>query len=311
MKYLIPLILLMIHFSLITFQALDTYAREHNEKKEYVFDRNPVQFSETIGTKYMFKKEISSEKSIRFVTKEIEGIVINEPPVVKRSFFAGPTYFGNVSDEKIAFLTFDDGPSKNTEIILDLLKIEGIKATFFVNGKRGDYEKSLYKRIVDEGHAIGNHTYSHDYSIIYKSKEAFLEDFRKLESLLIETIGFAPKLMRFPGGSNNSISQRYGGKDIMNEIVGMMTELGYLHTDWNVDSQDSLSNNRSKKEIIEQVVDSTNGKNELVILFHDSKPKTTTPEALVEIIEDLRNQNFRFEIMDENSFFTQFLSAKK
>ncbi len=252
------------------------------------------------------------QENIRFisVSKEIDGIIIQEPPTEKKSFYSGPTYHGNVSNEKIVYLTFDDGPSKNTEVILDLLKNEGISATFFVNGKSGTFEIELYKRIIAEGHAIGNHTYSHDYSLIYQSKKEFLEDFLKLEDLLVETIGFAPKLMRFPGGSNNTISHRYGGKNIMKEIVETMTALGYHHTDWNVDSKDSALLHPSKDDIVEQVLQNLNGKNELVVLFHDSHPKTTTPEALKEVIFEFKKQNYQFEAMNENSYFIQYLSME-
>lgn len=248
------------------------------------------------------------EERNTYLIKELQ-VIEPSKEIVYSSYSLGNTFFGNVRYEKIVYLTFDDGPSKNTEVILDILQAEGVLATFFVNGRTGKYERSVYKRIVSEGHTIGNHTYSHNYSEIYKSKKDFLEDFKKLENLLIETVGFAPKLMRFPGGSNNTVSHRVGGRTIMNEIVSTMTELGYIHSDWNVDSTDALVKLQTKKHLIEEVTRHSKGQNELNILFHDSNAKTTTPEALRSIILEFKKQNYRFEKMTENSFFVQFNSA--
>lgn len=208
------------------------------------------------------------------------------------------------SKEKIAFLTFDDGPSKNTEQILDILKDYGIKATFYVNGTKST---DIYKRIVNEGHAIGNHTYSHDYSKIYKSVDAFFEDFYKLENVIYEATGVKPKVVRLPGGSNNQVSWKHGGKGLMSEITKELVKRGYSYFDWNVDSADASTGVLAKDKIVKNVVNGCKGKNTVNILMHSSAAKTTTVEALPEIIEQLTEMGFRFEITKPNSFAPRFL----
>ncbi|MBO4461285.1 MAG: polysaccharide deacetylase family protein, partial [Lachnospiraceae bacterium] len=104
---------------------------------------------------------------------------------------------------KKVYLTFDDGPSHNTELILDILKEYNVKATFFVIGRNDEYSKSLYKRIVDEGHTIALHSYTHRYSSIYASLDAYKEDLQKISDLVYDATGVRSKFIRFPGGSSN------------------------------------------------------------------------------------------------------------
>lgn len=200
---------------------------------------------------------------------------------------------------KTAYLTFDDGPSINTPAVLDILKECGIKATFFVIGNNTEFGKSMYRRIVQEGHAIGNHTYSHNYSVIYSSKDAFWRDVEKLNDLIYEATGVRPKILRFPGGSNNHVSWKYSGKDFMKELVEEADLYGYQYFDWNVSSTDAVEKTRSKQEIINAVLEGVKDKKEAVILFHDSATKTTTVEALPVIIEELKKQGFVFKTLSE------------
>lgn len=222
-------------------------------------------------------------------------VVTSNPHVVK-----GDT----PTNEKIAFLTFDDGPSSNTKKILDILKQYGIKATFYVNGTKST---DIYKRIVNEGHVIGNHTYSHDYSKIYQSVDAFFEDFYKLEDIIYETTGIRPKIVRLPGGSNNQVSWKYGGKGLMSEITKELIARGYSYFDWNVDSADASATVVEKDKIVKNVINGCKGKNTVNILMHNSSPKTTTVEALPEIIEELQKMGFRFEVTTPTSFAPRFL----
>jgi peptidoglycan/xylan/chitin deacetylase (PgdA/CDA1 family) len=96
----------------------------------------------------------------------------------------------------------------------------------------------MYKRIVDEGHQLGNHSYTHNYSSIYRSVQSFIDDFLRLENLLQSATGVSPKIVRYPGGSNNTVSHRAGGPGIMRQIVSEMARRGYAHCDWNVDARD-------------------------------------------------------------------------
>ncbi|MBZ9686768.1 polysaccharide deacetylase [Clostridium estertheticum] len=201
--------------------------------------------------------------------------------------------------EKEVYLTFDDGPSQNTSKVLKILKDIDINATFFVNGHPG-YE-DVYKQIISQGNVIGNHTYSHDYKTEYSSILSYNQDVDKLNSYL-EGIGIPkPTLMRFPGGSNNTISNNYGGKDIMNQLIKEAIRKGYQYIDWNVCSGDSDKTTESKDVIIDNVMRGVKGMKFIVILLHDSKPKTTTAEALPIIIKNLKEQGYVFKTLSINS----------
>ncbi|WP_164716653.1 polysaccharide deacetylase family protein [Paenibacillus whitsoniae] len=207
---------------------------------------------------------------------------------------------------KMAYLTFDDGPSENTERILAILRKYGIRATFFVIGNSSDEGKRLYRRIHADGHVIGNHTYSHNYQVVYSSVQAFAKDTERLETLLEQTIGVRPALLRYPGGSNNLVSLHYGGKQIMPRIIHEMTRKGYDYIDWNVSSTDAARTVQPKREIIDAVLSASRTKKEAVILMHDVKVKTTTVEALPEIIEGLVKQGFHFDVLSRASFHYHF-----
>lgn len=202
-------------------------------------------------------------------------------------------------EEKEVYLTFDDGPSENTSKVLKILKDNDALATFFVNGHSG-YD-DVYKQIINQGSIIGNHTYSHDYKTVYSSITAYNEDVDKLNSFL-EGIGIQrPTLMRFPGGSNNTVSNNYGGKDIMNKLTKEQIKRGYQYIDWNVSSGDSAKITESKDVILENVMRGSKGMKSIVILFHDSKPKTTTVEALPIIIKNLKDLGYVFKTLSINS----------
>ena len=201
------------------------------------------------------------------------------------------------TEKKIAYLTFDDGPSKNTSEILDILKSYDIKATFFVNGKPAF--KDIYIRMNKEGHSIGNHTYCHEYNEIYTSIEDFKSDVNKLNRLLME-YGIRPNhMLRFPGGSNNTVSKKYGG-EIMDELVQVMSEEGYKYYDWNVTSGDAARQCLSKEEIVQNVINGCKGKNNCIILFHDLNPKISTVEALPDVIEYLLKENYEFKVLNNS-----------
>ncbi len=210
----------------------------------------------------------------------------------------------NAKGDKIAYLTFDDGPSKNTVKILDFLKLNNIKATFFVIY----YENSddIYKRIVDEGHTLAIHSMTHNYSAIYRNTNTFMQDIEKLSNHLFSVTGVKPNVFRFPGGSNNRISIRYGGHNLMNQIIPKVEEAGYTYFDWNVDSRDADKNVQDKEVIVQSVLEGAKDKTSAIILMHDAAPKTTTVEALPEVIEGLRAQGFLFEQLTPNSPLVQF-----
>lgn len=206
--------------------------------------------------------------------------------------------------DKIAYLTFDDGPSFNTIKILDILRDNDIKATFFVNGR--PEQKEIYKRMVSEGHTIGNHTYSHDYAAVYKTIEGFEQEKQKLDNLIFEFTGFKPVILRFPGGSNNQVSYRYGGKDFMDRLTAYEKQHGIKYFDWNVSSTDASVTTQARDVIISEVLKGAKNKKQAIILMHDSNPKTTTVQALPAIIKGLRDQGFKFSVLTPQSATVQF-----
>lgn len=209
-----------------------------------------------------------------------------------------------VKSDKVAYLTFDDGVSKNTPLILDILQKNNAKATFFVTGESNP---ELLLRMKKEGHSIGNHTYSHDYSSIYSSTEQFWKDFDKEEDYLESVLGYRPNLMRFPGGSNNTVSQKYNNGNIMNILTSQAKEKGYLYFDWNVSSGDASSVKASKTEIYNNVITGAKGKKEIVVLMHQTAPKDTTVAALDDMIVQLQSEGYTMEALTDTSFCPQFL----
>ena len=218
-------------------------------------------------------------------------------------------YKERLANTKIAYLTFDDGPSSNTLAILKILKQYDIKATFFVNGH--PELRSLYKQISDNGHALANHTYSHEYKDVYNSADNFNHDVKKLDTFLTEITGKQPNhILRYPGGSNNTISHSYGGKEIMTNVISHMNKEGYTYFDWNVDSTDASTFRQDKNKIVHAVLTESRQTKHAVILMHDLNPKTTTVQALPEVIEGLKSQGFRFDVLSENTYAPQFNVVK-
>ncbi len=181
---------------------------------------------------------------------------------------------------KTMYLTFDDGPSEeNTAAILDILKERNIKATFFVVGENVEKHPEVARRIVEEGHTIGIHCYSHDYRKIYQSADSYLEDFQKARDAVHEATGVEVKMFRFPGGSINSYN-----KNVHEEIIEKMTGNGYIYFDWNASLEDAVKNSTPEK-IVQNALDSTLGRRKVVMLGHDIVYNTTL--CLEEILDSL------------------------
>ncbi|PXV93540.1 peptidoglycan/xylan/chitin deacetylase (PgdA/CDA1 family) [Lachnotalea glycerini] len=211
----------------------------------------------------------------------------------------------NEIEETIVYLTFDDGPSENTSSILDILKEHNVKATFFVTGKETDEAKALYKRIVDEGHTLGMHSYSHQYSEIYNSVESFANDERKLRDLLYEVTGVIPTLYRFPGGSSNLVSNID-----MTEFIKYLKSEGITYFDWNVASGDAASQNVDVDTLVNNVLNDVGLYHTSVVLMHDTTEKTTSVEALGKIIESIQALGIEMRPLDENVPPVQHIKAE-
>lgn len=191
------------------------------------------------------------------------------------------------------YLTFDDGPCIYTPQILDILKNYNVKATFFVTAQKPDYAY-LMKRIVDEGHTIAAHTYSHLYDI-YVSSEAYFDDLNKINNLIFEQTGTRTAILRFPGGSSNIISKNYK-EGIMSELVPATLQKGYVYFDWNIDSGDASTSRPDK--IVKNVTGSLkNGNN--IVLMHDMKSSQIT--ALPQIIEYCYSNGYKFAPLSDGT----------
>ncbi|MBD5524035.1 MAG: polysaccharide deacetylase [Lachnospiraceae bacterium] len=182
------------------------------------------------------------------------------------------------------YLTFDDGPSSNTNRILDILAEYDVKATFFVVGKEEEEYQVLYKRIVDEGHTLAMHSYSHKYNEIYQSLESYSADLSKLQEFLYDTTGVWCRYCRFPGGSSNTVS-----RVDMHELIAYLDEQDMSYFDWNISSGDAMSSSISPDEIIRNCTAKLRNYDEAIILMHDAAEKNSTVKALPELIETIQS----------------------
>ncbi len=180
------------------------------------------------------------------------------------------------------YLTFDDGPSIYTDDILDILDRYGVKATFFVVGKETDSAKKSMQDIVERGHTLGMHSYSHKYNEIYESVESFAEDFTKLRNYLYEVTGVECKFYRFPGGSSNTVS-----RPDVREFAMYLEQQGIRFYDWNIASGDGGRELLSVETLTENSLQGIEEFGTSIILMHDSANKRTTVEALPIIIENI------------------------
>lgn len=193
-------------------------------------------------------------------------------------------------NKKIAYLTFDDGPSKITPEILDVLKNYDVKATFFVIGNLAEQNSDTIRRMYEEGHAIGNHSYSHRYKTIYKNTTNFLNELKTTEKVLKNILGeeFETKIIRFPGGSFGNKKAAFR-KAVVNN--------GYSYYDWNALNGDAEGHNIPKNKLVQRLKNTSNGQKKLIVLMHDMGAKKTTVAALPEIIEYLQQSGYEFDVL--------------
>lgn len=203
-----------------------------------------------------------------------------------------------LKEQKTVYFTFDDGPSHNTEKILDILKEENIKATFFVCAQECDDADSpaLLRRILAEGHEIGLHSYTHDFKKIYSSLDCYLDDLNAINDYIIEATGYRASIVRFPGGSGTSNASRALIKKISSEI----TRRGYCFYDWDIDSGDAISRS-SSETLAAKITGGTKNRDRVIVLMHDNPAQKTTPDALKLAIPELRKQGYTFDKLYNNA----------
>lgn len=184
----------------------------------------------------------------------------------------------DASQEKIVYLTFDDGPGAYTEQLLGILDHYDVKVTFFVTNQDPEYE-NLVGEAYRRGHTIGLHSFSHDYGI-YRSQEAYYEDLQLIYNFCKEQTGESPRIVRFPGGSSNGISERYC-YGIMTSLSESVEEYGFLYCDWNVSSGD-MEDAVTADAVASNVIKGIREKDVSVVLQHDTLDYSV--EAVSQII---------------------------
>ena len=241
------------------------------------------------------KEEISDKKYKKIYTvNDSSGnqticertVTLIEPPKV------------NPSKNGVIYLTFDDGPSANTTPkILDILKKQNVKATFFILNYSSANEY-LVKRIVDEWHSIGIHGYSHNYKEIYTSEKNYLENLDKLQEKIKKTTGVTTNITRFPGGSSNTVSKF--NKGIMTRLTKLVEAKGYKYYDWNIESGDS-GGAKTKEDVYNNVIKYLSKKRANVVLMHDFSSNNKTINALNDIINYGKNNGYTFEAINDET----------
>lgn len=210
------------------------------------------------------------------------GAVTNEKPETQKT--------------KKVYLTFDDGPSKETKKVLDVLKKKNVKATFYVIGREDDFSQSMYKRIVKEGHTLGMHSYSHIYQELYGSLEGFQKDFQKISDMLFDVTGVRSMYYRFPGGSGNSM-MTFPIKEYNSFLAGQ----GVTYQDWNVIAANGTTDHVSQKEMVQSIMDGVARYDTSIVLMYDSADKKMTAKSLGAIIDNLQAGGYELLSIDENT----------
>ena len=205
-------------------------------------------------------------------------------------FYAPRPYQATGTADKTIYLTFDDGPSERTDEVLDILKQEGIKATFFVlHYKDTASSHARMQRIVAEGHTLGFHSYTHKYDVIYASVEAYLKDAYQIFSEIKEATGITPTVFRCPGGSKNGYN-----KNTRSAILAEMERRGFVCHDWNLSVEDSVKPYKDAATMTDFVMSYVGNKTRGVMLLHDAAGRKETVKALPEIIRRLRDKGYTF-----------------
>lgn len=211
--------------------------------------------------------------------------------------------FAKEGDSHRVYLTFDCNPSTNTEKIMDALDKYDVKATFFTVGSKDKASKSIYNRIVKDGHTLGMNSYSNQYSTIYSSTKAFEEDYGEISDFLYNITGVKSLYYRFPGGSNNEISNVN-----MQEFVKILNKHKVTYFDYNVSSGD-LANNCSVDSIVKNTVSGVRKYKTSVVLLHDDVNRSTTAKAIEPLIKALKKMDAEILPIDDKTYVVQYIKA--
>ena len=263
----------------------------------FKFIKQKIEENQEIKQKEEEQIELKNQEEVARQTQIIENQKRKKESVNSASFTEEQIQaIENIYDydgEKRVFLTFDDGPNMSvTPYILDLLKKENIKATFFVLGNRAVYNPELIQREYNEGHYIANHGYSHVYREIYKDVDSVFDEYNSTEQVIQDALGnpnYHSKVFRFPGGSTGGYYS-----SIKAEALEELRNKGIASIDWNALSRDAEGAN-TVEDLVNNVIETVGDKQSVVILMHDASDKILTYEALPEIIQYLRDNGYSFK----------------
>lgn len=210
---------------------------------------------------------------------------------------------GEEVQAKRVYLTFDDGPSIYTGQILDILKANDVKATFFVIGRDEEYYE-YYKRIVDEGHTIGMHSYSHVYQDFYASQDSFADELTRLNDLIYNVTGTRSQIFRFPGGSSNQVSALP-----IETYIKYLNENDIQYYDWNALSGDAVTSGLSPEQLVDNIMNDVEKNQDSIVLMHDLQTTHATVESLQLLIDTLKSEGYEILPIDENTPLIQHVSC--
>lgn len=220
--------------------------------------------------------------NVTTVVRTVEVKAVEQPKTVK-------------PEEKVIYLTFDDGPGPYTERLLEILREYDVKATFFVCNTNPDYV-DVITTIAEDGHSIGIHTVTHDYHTIYASEDAYFADLYGMQQIILEKTGKTTSLVRFPGGGSNTVSRFNEG--IMTRLAACLWDMGFQYFDWNVDSDDA-GRAKTTKRVIKNVTEGIEDRDYAIVLQHDTKDFSV--EAVAKIIEWGLENGYEFRSLDPTS----------
>lgn len=230
-------------------------------------------------------------------TQPVSGVIVLSPtptvPAVAAQPGPTPATSAPTTPAKVAYLTFDDGPSPRTLEILDILDRYQIKATFFVTNSGMRRYPSIMRQTAASGHAIGMHSATHQYEKIYKNQTAYLADLQLNARMIRDLTGQNPRILRFPGGSYNDYN-----RSLAPSLTAVVRQLGYVYYDWNCITGDAMSRNVPASQLVKNVMLTANTRKKLIILCHDATSKHATVEALPTIIEQLQKKGFTLLPLD-------------
>lgn len=234
-----------------------------------------------------------------FPTKEPKELTVSEvlADPYPELYGDNPSQQFDPKEDKIVYLTFDDGPSGSTPALLEVLKEEGAPATFFITETRFPH---LLQQIYQDGHTLGVHTHSHDYNYVYWTKDSFLADFSRCYHTIWDATGYRPRIFRFPGGSVNSYN-----RDLIWDLVTEMEGRGFVYYDWNVTSEDA-STAKTYEEQFDALIAHSGTKSRIIALLHDTAKNNEISLVVREYIRYMKERGYRFAALDSSVAPIQF-----